>query len=139
MDTYKVGTVANSCSTMHKITSAPITRECFSFDAELESFDNELLQYIDEEGSYLTYSETVIRNCEYLRKKYLDTKDIRYWRSLIQLLPSSWNQKRTWTGNYEILRSIYHQREDHKLSEWETFRSYIESLPYARELIIFKK
>ena len=135
MDTYKVSTVANSCSTMHKITSAPITRDCFSFDKELENFDNDLKQYIDEEGSYLTYSETVIRNCEYLRQKYLETQDVRYWRALIQLLPSSWNQKRTWTANYAVLRNIYHQRKNHKLIEWDVFCNIISGLPYGKELI----
>lgn len=135
MDQYRIGCTTNSESTMHKLATTPITRDCFSFDKELENFDDDLKQYIDEEGSYLTYSETVIRNCEYLRQKYLETQDVRYWRALIQLLPSSWNQKRTWTANYAVLRNIYHQRKNHKLKEWHTFCNYIEKMPYAKELI----
>ena len=134
MDTYKVGTVANSCSTMHKLATTPITRECFSFDEELETLPN-ITQYIDDEGKTLTYSETVIRNCEYLRQEYLKTKDVRYWRALIQLLRESWNEMRTWTANYEVLRNIYFARRKHKLTEWLDFCSWIESLPYVKELI----
>ncbi|MCK9482662.1 MAG: hypothetical protein M0R38_13050 [Bacteroidia bacterium] len=132
-DTYKVGTTANSTSTMHKLAVTPITRECFSFDNELE-FLEDIQQYIDDESAYLTFSETAIRNCNTLRLKYLETKDIRYWRALIQLLPSSWNQTRTWTANYQVLRNIYFARKNHKLQEWKDFCEEIEKLPYAKEL-----
>ena len=134
MDTYKVATVANSCSTMHKLAATPITRDCFSFDEELETLEG-IKQYIDEEGGYLTFSETIIRNCEQLRRLYIKTKDKRYWRALIQLLPQGWMQKRTWTGNYQNLRNMYFSRQHHKLKEWSIFLKVIESLPYAKELI----
>lgn len=125
-DTYKVGTVANSCSTMHKLATTPITRECFSFDNDLP---------IDDEFSLVR--DQLINDCERLRKHYLETKDVRYWRALIQLLPSSWNQKRTITLNYEILRNMYIWRRGHKLLEWRLFCLWIESLPYAKELILY--
>ena len=134
MDTYKVATVANSCSTMHKLVATPITRDCFSFDEELETLED-IKQYIDEEGGYLTFSETIIRNCEQLRRLYIKTKDKRYWRALIQLLPQGWMQKRTWTGNYQNLRNMYFSRQHHKLKEWSILLKVIESLPYAKELI----
>lgn len=139
VDQHRVGVTTNSESTMHKLASTPITKECFSFDPGLELFDSDLKQYIDEEGGYLTFSETSIRNCENLRQLYLKTKDIRYWRALIQLLPSSWNQKRTWTANYEVLRNIYVSRQNHKLIEWREFCAMIETLPYAVELICGEK
>lgn len=139
MDTYKIGTTSNSESTMHKLATTAITRDCFSFDHDLELFDSDLKQYVDEEGGYLTFSETVIRNCENLRQLYLETKDIRYWRALIQLLPSSWNQMRTWTANYEVLRNIYFARKDHKLSEWHNFCKMIETLLWGKELITIER
>jgi hypothetical protein len=124
MDTYKVGTVANSCSTMHKITSAPITMDNFSFSPYIEF--------------YPAY-EMIIYHCEELRKKYLETKDKRYWRTLIEILPEAWNQKRTWTANYQVLRNIYFQRRYHKLEEWHQFCDVIEKLPYGKELICYEK
>lgn len=139
MDTYHVATATNSCSTMHKLATTPITKECFSFDTDLENFDGDMQQYIDEEGSYLTYSETVIRNCESLRRKYLTTKDLRYWRALIQLLPESWNQRRTWTANYENLRNLCNARVNHKLIEWREFVEFLRfHAPYAQDLIFYK-
>lgn len=138
MDQYRIGCTTNSESTMHKLATTPITRKCFSFDEDLENFDQDLQQYIDEEGGYLTYSETIIRNCEMLRQLYLGTKDIRYWRALIQLLPESWNQKRTWSANYQVLRAIYFARKNHKLSEWKEFCTMIEGLPYSAELICYQ-
>lgn len=138
MDQYRIGCTTNSESTMHKLATTPITRKCFSFDEDLENFDQDLQQYIDEEGGYLTYSETIIRNCERLRQLYLGTKDIRYWRALIQLLPESWNQKRTWSANYQVLRAIYFARKNHKLSEWKEFCTMIEELPYSAELICYQ-
>ena len=123
-DTYKVGTVSNSCSTMHKITSAPITMDNFSFSPYTEF--------------YPAY-KMIIYHCEELRKKYLETKDKRYWRALIEILPEAWNQKRTWTANYQVLRNIYFQRRYHKLEEWHQFCDVIEKLPYGKELICYEK
>lgn len=120
-DTYKVGTVANSTSTMHKITSAPFSREQFSCDR----MDDETLQVMD----------SVIAHLEKLRLKYVETKDKDVWYSIIQLLPSNYNQMRTVTMNYENLIGIYHSRKNHKLDEWHRFCDYIMSLPYASELI----
>lgn len=127
-DTYKVATVANSCSTMHKIHAKPIELSDFSID----DF------YIEDEGLDLSdYFKNVVADCESLRRKYLETKDKKYWRGLIQLLPESYNQKRTVTLNYETLRNIYGSRHGHKLSEWSTgFMEWIESLPYAEYLIM---
>lgn len=134
LDTYKVATVANSCSTMHKITSSPITKECFSFD-------NENLTKLETE-EYLKCKdimENIVQSCEWLRQQYLKTKDKRYWRELIQILPCGWNQKRTWTGNYQNLRNMYFARKNHKLIEWRQFCQIIEQLPYGKELICYKK
>jgi hypothetical protein len=125
-DTYKVGTVANSCSTMHKIHSKPIEESDFSF----ENFE------IDDEGIDLRCCFiNVVADCELLRQKYLETKDKKYWRGLIQLLPTSYNQKRTITLNYEVLTNMYHAREHHKLDEWHELCRWVETLPYAKELI----
>lgn len=120
-DTYKVGTVANSTSTMHKIHSKPFSLEDFSTDHMTE---DALVHFQD----YISYLEEV-------RLKYMEAKDKRYWYDMIQLLPSSYNQMRTCTLNYETLMNIYHSRKDHKLEEWHTFCRWIESLPYAGELI----
>ena len=127
-DTYKVGTVANSCSTMHKIDSKPIELSDFSID----DFN------IEDEGlSFEDYFINVVADCENLRRKYLETKDKKYWKGLIQLLPESYNQKRTITLNYETLRNIYGSRRNHKLDEWSIgFMDWIKSLPYAEELIM---
>ena len=130
-DTYKVGTVANSCSTMHKIHSKPIEVSDFSFDDMTIEFGtgDEPLEF-----SYI-YSRHV-EDCETLRRCYLETKNTKYWRALIQLLPESYNQKRTVTMNYENLRNIYGSRRNHKLTEWSVgFMEFIDSLPYADELI----
>lgn len=126
MDTYKVGTVANSTSTMHTIYKSSITKDKFSFD------NNNLpvLGY-----TYDVYINDVLTMCENLRKQYCTTGDKRYWRALIQLLPNAWDQTRTWTSNYQVLRHIYHSRKNHKLSEWHTFCEEIEKLPYSKELI----
>lgn len=132
-DTYKVGTVSNSCSTMHKIHAKPIELSDFSID-------NFCIEdsYIEEYGLYMSdYFDDVIADCESLRRKYLLTKDKKYWRGLIQLLPSSYNQRRTVTLNYETLYNIYGSRRNHKLSEWsDGFINWIKSLPYAEELIV---
>lgn len=145
-DTYKVGTTANSTSTMHKLATTPITRECFSFDYELNKLEGEKKICFDHDCAGMEYyslfesdAEQIIHICEIYRQRYLETKDVRYWRALIQLLPSSWNQKRTWTANYAVLRSIYFSRKTHKLQEWKDFCKEIEKLPYAKELICIEK
>lgn len=120
-DTYKVGTVANSCSTMHKIHAKAFSRDDFSCD-RMSDFALECL-------------DNTITALEDRRVKYLETKDTAYWHDMIQLLPSSYNQMRTCTMNYENLINIYYARRNHKLPEWHTFCNWIASLPYAKELI----
>lgn len=137
MDTYKVGTTANSTSTMHKLASTPITKECFEmddYDGSLKLYDREpynIDDYVDDMW------DSVIDYCETLRKRYLETKDKKYWKELIRILPESWLQTRTFTCNYTVLRNIYHWRKDHKLSEWHSFCDWIKTLPYADELITY--
>lgn len=131
-DTYKIGTVANSTSTMHKIASTPITKDCFEIDDY-----NPDLNLIDDVNIGLR-TQCFIDDLEQLRQKYLQTKDKRYWKELIRWLPEGWLQTRTITLNYEILRNIYFQRCYHKLSEWHQFCEWIESLPYAKELITYE-
>ncbi len=121
-DTYKVGTVANSTSTMHKITSVPFELSHFSCDK------------MDEET--LSVMKIIIDKLEQLRLKFIETKEKQYWYDIIQLLPSSYNQMRTCTMNYENLINIYHARKSHKLDEWHIFCDFISTLPYAGELII---
>ena len=132
-DTYKVGTVANSTSTMHKLASTPITKDCFEMD-DFEEID--VLEYGDYKFSELW--DSVIQLCEVLRKKYNETKDKKYWKELIRLLPDSWLQRRTVTFDYENLLAICSkgQRRFHKLTEWSNaFIDWARSLPYAQELI----
>ena len=129
LDTYKVSTVANSTSTMHKLASTPITRDCFSLDCDLEDEDSKFNEYVDK----------MVNDLESLRQYYLKTNDKRYWRALIQLLPESWNQTRTWTANYQVLRNIYFARRNHKLQEWHSFCDWIHSLPYSDLLITCEK
>ena len=139
-DTYKVGTTANSTSTMHKLASTPITIDCF----ELEDFSeegNDFLVYNKHPNSpdmFLSeYWQMLVNDLEHLRFLYNQTKDQRYWKALIQFLPSAWLQTRTVTLNYEILRNIYIQRRNHRLVEWHDFCRWIQSLPYAKELITY--
>ena len=120
-DTYKVATVANSTSTMHKIHAKEFSRDDFSTD------------HMDEET--LTAFDSVIAYLEKTRQRYLENKDKRYWYDLIQFLPSSYNQMRTVTLNYETLTNIYYARRYHKLDEWHTFCDMIRALPYAQTLI----
>ena len=138
MDTYKIGTTANSTSTMHKLTSTPITIDCF----EIDDFCPKLLLYpgddIKEPFGTEHMANLIVTYMEELRQKYLETKNIRYWKELIRWLPEGWLQTRTWTANYSILRNIYHWRKDHKLSEWHQFCDWIKKLPYANELLIFE-
>ena len=126
-DTYKVGTVRNSCSTMHKIHEKEFTLDDFSID-DFE-FDDDYCEI-----SLSDCFENIISDCEMCRKKYIETGDKRYWRGLIQLLPSSYNQRATLMLNYEVLANIYHGRKAHKLDEWVEFCKWIETLPYS-ELI----
>lgn len=139
LDTYKVSTVANSTSTMHKLASTPITMDCF----ELDDFAPNELIVEGEIGKnkwiappLLNYWADTIKYLECLRQTYLDTKDKRYWKELIRLLPESWLQTRMFDCNYSTLRDIYKWRKNHKLSEWHQFCEWIEWLPYAKELII---
>ena len=132
-DTYKVGTVANSCSTMHKIHAKEFTLEDFSCEHLLESSD---VDWGDIVGKSVL--EHVIFSLNVYRGLYLSTKDKKYWWQLIQLLPSSYNQKRTIMLNYEVLANIYKSRRNHKLDEWHIFCDWIESLPYS-ELITGEK
>ena len=125
-DTYKVGTVANSCSTMHKIHTKPFGREDFSCDR------------LDEDG--LAALDALIAYLEAERQKFCENKENRQpWHNMIQLLPSSYNQMRTVTMNYENLINMYYARKTHKLAEWHTVCDWIKSLPYAEELILIKE
>ena len=138
-DTYKVATVANSCSTMHKLASYPIDVDNF----EIEDFNPDLVFWTNDNGdSPVDYEirdhiEDHMFFLEKLRQKYLETKDKRYWKELVRWLPEGWLQKRTITLNYETLRSMWIQRHNHKLTEWHTFCNWIESLPYAKNLILY--
>ena len=123
-DTYKVGTVANSTSTMHKIQAKEFSREDFSCDR----MSDDCLAVLD----------TVIAYLEEQRLKFIETKDKAHWHNMIQLLPTSFNQTRTVTMNYEVLINIYYARKTHKLAEWHTLCDEIEKLPYAKELILVK-
>lgn len=136
-DTYKVSTVANSCSTMHKITSSEITEENYSFDPEPDKLLTDLPT--DDYIRILDIKNRAVADAEWLREKYNETKDKRYWRLLVQINPDGWLQKRTWTGNYQNLRNMYFARKNHKLIEWREFCQIIEQLPYSKELICYKK
>ena len=145
MSTYKIGVTSNSCSTMHKLTSKPITLDDFSID------NTELID--DEEDEILSknFFLSVVTKCEEYRQKYITYRQKaklnpkrakhynscakRYWRKLVQLLPSSYNQKRTITMNYENVFNIIRQRQDHKLSEFHTLCDVLKTLPYVQELL----
>ena len=128
-DTYKVGTVANSCSTMHKIHAKEFTLEDFSCEHLVDDGSDE---------SPIDILEITCRSLNYYRNLFLETHDKKYWWQMIQLLPSSYNQLRTVDLNYEVLRNIYHARKNHKLDEWHTFCEWIENLPYS-EIITCEK
>lgn len=157
-DTYKVGTVASSTSTMHKLASTPITLECF----EMNDFSSNVEIEDGKDDNYTHYSITevwsyLIDKCEFLRQKYnkiIENKKYleeikefeeaekaqvmakKYWKELIRLLPESWLQKRTITMNYENILNMYRQRKNHKLTEWsKSFCNWVKTLPYAEELI----
>lgn len=139
-DTYKVGTVANSCSTMHKIHAKEFSVDDFSreyiWDDDIEHPQTQLVGtednpvYLDD-AEILIYTVGMLNE---LRELYIKTKDKRYWYKMIQLLPSSYNQKRTVMLNYEVLANMYESRHNHKLDEWHTFCDWIKTLPYS-ELI----
>ena len=124
-DTYKVGTVANSCSTMHKIQAKEFAREDFSCEK------------MSDEG--LAVLDSVIAFMERERLAFIETKDKAHWHNMIQMLPTSYNQLRTVTLNYEVLINIYKARRYHKLDEWKIFCAEIERLPYAKELIMLRE
>ena len=145
LNTYKIGVTSNSCSTMHKLTSKPITLDDFSID-NTEFIDDE-----EDEDSSKVFFLSVVTHCETYRQKYLTYKQKaklnpkkakhynscakRYWRKLVQLLPSSYNQKRTITMNYENVFNIIRQRQDHKVSEFHTLCDVLKTLPYVQELL----
>ena len=123
-DTYKVATVANSTSTMHKIHSKPFSMDDFSCDHMTDGTKK--------------FMETVVAELENIRLRFKETKSKDDWYDMIQLLPSSYNPMRTCTFNYETLINIYRARKNHKLAEWHTFCDWIETLPYAEQLITFE-
>ena len=131
-DTYKVGTVANSCSTMHKIHAKEFTLDDFShehlFNGLERTDEHNPMDYWENSTTCLEY---VIDVLNYSRQKFIDTKDKRHWWQMIQLLPTSYNQKRTVQLNYQVLKAMYHARKNHKLDEWREFCKWIESLPYS--------
>ena len=142
MDQYKIGTVTDSTSTMHKLTSKPITIDCF----ETDDFNPEIVYYEvpGAQNDIGMLSDFMIEQLEFLRQKYLETKDKKYWKELVRWLPESWLQTRTWSANYEVVRSICQQRRNHKLNEWAgkddpSKNNFIkwarEELPYAQYLI----
>jgi hypothetical protein len=144
-DTYKVGTVANSCSTMHKITEKEFNRSDFSHEHIFKSpnvysgawdmeTSNMFFSVNIQDGIYFSSEDILdftIQALNYYRKKYIETKDKKYWWQLIQLLPSSYNQTRNSMLNYEVLANIYKSRQNHKLDEWRDFCDWIETLPYS--------
>lgn len=149
-DTYKVGTVSNSCSTMHKIADKEFTIDDFSCEHLMNSMDYEespcseddfpAFEEKDGESLFWTPTDILIQTIDginFYRQRYLETRDKKYWWQMIQLLPSSYNQKRTIMLNYEVLANIYKSRKNHKLDEWREFCAWIKSLPYS-ELVTHK-
>ena len=129
-DTYKVGTVANSCSTMHKIHAKEFTLDDFSHE--------HLIDCDGESAGWLYAMKALIQVLNIARDEFLKTKDKTFWWQMIQLLPASYNQTRTVLLNYEVLRNMYHARKAHKLDEWIDFCKWVEDLPYADHLITSK-
>lgn len=142
-DTYKVGTTANSTSTMHKLASKPITIDCFEID-DLGDMSM-MIPFVGLEESLKSFTNVIIDGCEGLRQKYLETGDKKYWKELVRWLPESWLQTRTVTMTYENLLSINKQRKNHKLNEWsgkdDTTKpnviAWMRTLPYAQEFIFY--
>jgi hypothetical protein len=139
-DTYKVGTVANSCSTMHKIHAKEFTLADFSHEELLdgEVSSKEELVYPSPDSGYTSLGvlSLVIQALNLYRELFIQTKDKKYWHQMIQLLPTSYNQMRTCTMNYENLLNMYHSRKGHKLPEWHQLRAVIETLPYFKEICL---
>ena len=136
-DTYKVGTVANSTSTMHKLSTKPITKEMFDFIDNSDDLIVSQGKSICGEWEYVfsDYIDDIVDMCENLRLKFKETGDAAYWKALIQILPNAYLQTRTVTMSYANLRNIYFQRQHHKLTEWHEFCDWIQTLPYSKELI----
>lgn len=141
-DTYKVGTVANSCSTMHKIHSKEFTLDDFSWEQLLNTGCG-VFEYESEKGLFshtvqplFLLKDIIIPALNICREKYLKTKNKDYWWQMIQLLPSSYNQKRTVQLNYQVLKNMYFARRNHKLDEWVEFCKWFETLPYFKEICI---
>lgn len=149
-DTYKISTVANSTSTMHKLLSKPITKECFEigdFNDSLRMIDDinigmridlfiDDLEQLRQQAIYFQEESKKADNPD--AKAHYQSLSKKYWKELVRWLPESWLQTRTWTANYETLRSMYNQRKAHKLVEWSSdFCSWIKTLPYAEEFIIY--
>ena len=132
-DTYKVGTVTNSCSTMHKIHSKEFVLDDFSHEFLINDYKFKSNEE-DVNSEWLEALYVVIDRLNFARNMYIKTKDKKYWWQMIQLLPSSYNQKRTVMLNYEVLANIYKSRKNHKLDEWRSLCDWIETLPYE-ELI----
>lgn len=134
-DQYKISTVTNSCSTMHKIHAKPFSLDDFSHEHLFDGIDriegNSDSEYYENPTTCLDY---VVHVLNYYRKKFIETKDKRFWWQMIQLLPSSYNQRRTYFLNYAVLKAMYHARKNHKLDEWRDFCEFIRTLPYS-ELI----
>ena len=140
MDQYKVGTVTNSCSTMHKIASKEFTLEDFSYEhltnQSINCLKNTIRLLNTCRALYISKTDKRVDQFSVMSDDcYTEYKKSIWWQ-MIQLLPSSYNQKRTWTANYEVLCNIYHARKNHKLDEWHTLCDAIANLPYAKELII---
>ena len=133
-DTYKVGTVANSCSMMHKIQDKEFTLNDFSHEHLI--VDEDMTYYYSEWISPKLLLRIIINTLNGARELYLKTKDKKYWWQMIQLLPSSYNQRRTVTMNYENALNMYHARKNHKLDEWHVFCDWIETLPYFKEICL---
>lgn len=138
-ETYKVGVTANSTSTMHKLASKPITVGCF----EMGDFDSSVYVYNVDNEQVTTkefWKQHLIPYLEELRKQYNETKNKQYWKELVRLLPESWLQTRTVTMNYENVRTMIHQRTNHKLIEWsKDFIEWAKTLPYSEELLFFNQ
>lgn len=139
-DTYKVGTVANSCSTMHKIHAKEFTVDDFSAEHldDVYYVDDKNIVYFDGKHSATPFEVLcfIVTALNRYRKSYLETKDKYYWWQMIQLLPSSYNQKRTVQLNYQVLKAMYFARRNHKLDEWHTLCEWMEELPYFNEICI---
>lgn len=141
-DTYKIGTVANSCSTMHKIADKEFTSDDFSHEHLLNMTNNDAGDAIflnDAHNIRVDANDLmglIINVLNYYRRRYLKTKDKRYWWQLIQLLPASYNQRRTVQLNYEVLLNMYHARKEHKLDEWREFCKIIKDLGYFKAICL---